>query len=91
MPKKLDDFQIAIKKSLKKQYPDLSDKEIETRSWAMAQKAYKDWKKKGEKQTLENKITEDGKKIVSERIIKEHIKVHFDSPIEEDLKDGEQV
>lgn len=41
MPKAFDDMVSEIKKSLKKQYPNLSDKEIESKAYAMATSVYK--------------------------------------------------
>ena len=64
MPKKLDDFQKAIRKSLKKQNPNMKDDELDKRSWAMAQKAFKDWKAKGSKAKFDN----EGRRIVAENV-----------------------
>ena len=84
MPTKLDDFHDAIKKSLQKQYPDMKDDELEQKAWAMAQKAFKDWKANQSTQPSVEKFTEDGKRIISEHILKENVRINIDSPIEED-------
>ncbi len=42
MPKKFEDMRKGIEKSLKKQFPNWSDKEIESRSYAIAVKRWEE-------------------------------------------------
>jgi len=72
MPKAFDDMVSAIKKSLRSQYPNLSDKEIESKAYAMATATYKKkyGKSPSEKFMLEYAIPIE----FSERVISEGFK-----------------
>lgn len=63
MPKKLDDMHKAIKAQLRKEHPDWSDEECDSKAWAIANSQFKKMK-----QSAEVKKTEDGKIVVAENV-----------------------
>ena len=71
MPKELDAMQKAIKKSLRKKFPKMSEKELETRAWKIANDR---WKKMGKGENMdseikiEKKYDEDGMEIIAENV-----------------------
>ena len=65
MPKKLDDMQKAIKAQLKKDNPNMSEDELESRAWAIANDRFKKMKKK---ESISDKLDEDGNIIVGENV-----------------------
>lgn len=67
MPAKLDQLQKGILKSLRKQFPKMPEKELVSRSFAIAQDRLN---KKGENMETkkEKKYTEEGYEIVAENV-----------------------
>ncbi len=55
MPKKLDQMQKAVKKALKKQFPKMPEKELDSKAWAIA----KDRLAKMDGENMETEIKED--------------------------------
>ena len=59
MPKKLDQIHDGILKALKKEFPNIDDKELDTRAWAMANTR---WAKMQGKESADVEIKEEVKK-----------------------------
>ena len=71
MPAKLDQLQKGILKSLRKQFPNMKDAELKSRSFAIAQDRLNKLGKKGENMETkkeEKKYTEEGYEIVAENV-----------------------
>ncbi len=66
MPKELDNLQRAVKQQLKKDNPEMSEEDLESKAWAIAQSQYKKQRESTDKKEI---------------IVAENVKVILDANI----------